>query len=65
MPDVFERFFNQFGKSVEHYYKLHRLDPSYRVYWRDSEADIPSDYSQFKSLFNSIEPGSGERIDKF
>jgi len=35
MPDVFERYFNQFNKSVSDYYKLIRLDPSYRVYWSD------------------------------
>jgi phytoene desaturase len=29
MPDVFERFFNQFGKKVSDYYQLTRLDPSY------------------------------------
>jgi phytoene desaturase len=34
MPDVFERFFNQFGKSVSDYYSLARLNPSYRVYWQ-------------------------------
>ncbi|TAG12539.1 MAG: FAD-dependent oxidoreductase, partial [Sphingobacteriia bacterium] len=30
MPDVFERFFNQFGKTVGDFYQLKRLDPSYR-----------------------------------
>ena len=33
MPDVFESFFNQFGKSVSDYYDLVRLDPSYRVFF--------------------------------
>ena len=31
MPDVFERYFNHFGKSTRDYYSLVRLDPSYRV----------------------------------
>lgn len=31
MPDVFERYFAQFGKKVVDYYSLHRLDPSYRI----------------------------------
>ena len=44
MPDVFERYFNQFGKKVSDYYKLQRLDPSYRVYWPDGHMDIPADY---------------------
>ena len=65
MPDVFERFFNCFGKKVADYYQLKRLDPSYRVYWKDSPMDVPADYSELKKLFESIEPGSGDQLDSF
>lgn len=65
MPDVFERFFNCFGKKVEDYYQLERLDPSYRVYWPESIMDIPADYDSLKRLFENIEPGSGISLDKF
>lgn len=65
MPDVFERYFNQFGKSVADYYRLQRLDPSYRVYWPDGPVDIPATYEELQALFNTIEPGSGERLDLF
>ena len=65
MPDVFERYFNQFGKSVADYYQLKRLDPSYRVYWPDGPVDIPASYPSLKALFESIEPGSGEKLDHF
>ncbi len=65
MPDVFERFFGCFGKKVSDYYELERLDPSYRVYWKDGYTDIPADYRQLKELFESIEPGAGEKLDKF
>jgi phytoene desaturase len=65
MPAVFERFFEQFGKKVSDYYKLFRLDPSYRIYWGDEPMDIPADYTSLKNLFNTIEPGSGEQLDKF
>ena len=65
MPDVFERYFHQFGKSVSDYYQLERLDPSYRVYWQDGPMDIPADFSGLKQLFNSIEPGSGARLEHF
>ena len=40
MPDVFERFFAQFGKKVSDYYALTRLDPSYRVYWPEGYSDV-------------------------
>lgn len=65
MPDVFERYFEQFGKKVSDYYSLYRLDPSYRIYWEDAPMDIPADYDALKQLFNSIEPGSGEELDRF
>ena len=65
MPDVFERFFAQFGKKVEDYYTLTRLSPSYRVYWEDEILDIPSDYDELKRTFEKIEPGSGEKLDKY
>lgn len=65
MPDVFEHFFNCFGKNVADYYKLHRLDPSYRVYWKNNESDIPAGYESFKQLFENFEPGSGLQLDKF
>ncbi len=65
MPDVFERFFNQFGKKVEDYYQLQRLQPSYRVYWPHEQMDIPADYDALKKLFEQIEPGSGAALDRF
>jgi phytoene desaturase len=65
MPDVFERFFSQFGKRVTDYYSLQRLDPSYRVYWSDTYTNIPANYEQFRSLFESMEKGSGTRLDQY
>ncbi len=65
MPDVFERYFNQFGKKVSDYYHLKRLDPSYRVYWSDGPVDIPADYEALRRLFDEIEPGSAVQLDKF
>lgn len=65
MPDVFERYFNQFGRTVADLYQLKRLDPSYRVYWNDGPVDIPADYAALQKLFDSIEEGSAARLDAF
>ncbi len=65
MPDVFERFFDLFGKSVNDYYSLKRLDPSYRVYWPDGGTDIPADYAALQKVFEQIEPGSSKQLDAF
>ena len=66
MPDVFESFFNKFGKSVADYYDLVRLDPSYQVVYENGEAmPIPAQMAELKKLFDSIEPGSGVQLDEF
>lgn len=65
MPDVFERFFAQFGKSVSDYYSLVRLNPSYRVYWEEGHTDIPADYTELKAVFASFEKGAGEKLDAY
>ncbi len=65
MPGVFDRYFAQFGKKVSDYYTLKRLDPSYRVYWEDGHTDMPADYTALKQVFESIEPGSGKKLDEY
>jgi phytoene desaturase len=65
MPDVFEKFFASFGKRVTDYYHLRRLDPSYRVYGRDQSINVPANFEELKSLFESLEPGSSKQLEKF
>ena len=65
MPDVFERYFQCFGKKHTDYYSLKRLDPSYRIYWEDEAIDVPADYEQLRKLFEKIEPGSGGKLDQY
>ncbi|RYG42849.1 MAG: phytoene desaturase, partial [Chitinophagaceae bacterium] len=65
MPDVFERYFAAFGKKVTDYYTLTLLDPSYRVFWKDHFNDIPAGADELAGLFESWEPGSAEKLEKF
>ncbi len=66
MPDVFENFFNHFGKKASDYYTLQRLDPSYRiVYSKDDVLDIPAGTDALCKLFETIEPGSGKKLLQF
>ena len=66
MPEVFEQFFNRFGKKVSDYYTLQRLDPSYRVFFKDGlPLDVPAAYSEFKNMLEGLEPGAGVKIDRF
>ena len=65
MPEVFERYFAQFGKTVADHYQLTRLDPSYRIYWEDGCTDIPAGTEALKALFEEMEPGAGLQLDRF
>lgn len=66
MPDIFETYFARFGKKPSDYYNLIRLDPSYSVIFGPNEAvDLPADMAGLKRLFESIEPGSGARLEEF
>jgi phytoene desaturase len=66
MPDVFEQFFNHFGKQTSDYYTLKRLDPSYRIYFgHDDVMDLPANLDQLYALFESYEPGSSIHLKKF
>lgn len=66
MPDVFESYFNRFGKSTSDYYSLKRLDPSYTVvFGKDEFMQVPAKLNELRSLFEELEPGSAAQLDKF
>jgi len=66
MPDVFDRFFTCFGKSVSDYYTLKRLNPSYRVFFGEGDYyDVPADWKQLASDFDKWEAGSGKKLEQF
>ncbi|RUA38170.1 MAG: phytoene desaturase [Bacteroidetes bacterium] len=66
MPDVFEKYFETFGKKVSDYYELERLDPSYHVlFGKDDILKVPAKMQDFKNMLEELEPGSGKQLDKF
>lgn len=66
MPEVFEQFFNLFGKKAADFYELKRLDPSYQVvFGKNDHIQIPADYNELKRVFELLEPGSGTKLDLF
>ena len=66
MPDVFESYFNRFGKSTSDYYELKRLDPSYTVVFGENDfVHIPATMPELKQLFESMEKGSAAKLDLF
>ena len=66
MPDIFENFFQLFGKKVSDYYQLKLLSPSFSVFLTgDEKIEIPDSQKKLEELFESIEKGSGENLKKF
>ncbi|MFD1601886.1 phytoene desaturase family protein [Flavobacterium artemisiae] len=66
MPDVFERFFNDFNKKTADYYELVKLNPAYRVYFGIEDfIAIYDNLDEIKSTFETIEKGSGQKLQKF
>ncbi len=66
MPDVFEQYFNRFGKSVSDYYNLVRLDPSYAVYFgKEDIMHLPANMEALEALFEQYEAGAGANLRKF
>jgi len=66
MPDVFEDFFADFGRKPSQYYELERLDPHYRIFFKDGDqVDLVPDIDQNRRLFESYEPGAGDALDDY
>lgn len=67
MPEVFDHFFQLLGTSAEAELDLVKLDPGYRVYseGHDEPIDLRADAEANIELFESIEPGAGERMRKY
>jgi len=66
MPDVFERFFADFGKTPQDYYSLTKLSPAYRVFFgKDDYITIADNMPDIAATFEDIEKGSGASLTEF
>ena len=66
MPDVFEKFFNQFGKSSSDYYQLTKLDPGFQLFFGKNDVlTVPANLEELYEVFEKIEPGSSTKLKKF
>jgi phytoene desaturase len=66
MPDVFEKFFGDFGKKVSDYYQLERLDPGYQVYFgKDDSILIGDSLEKIYKAFEEEEEGSAAQLKIF
>lgn len=66
MPDVFEKFFADFGKKPSDYYQLEKLNPAYEVYFDDLDSiKIPDNLPDILTVFEKEETGSSKHLESF
>ena len=66
MPDVFERFFNDFNKTSSKYYQLDKLNPAYSVYFgKEDSITIEDSLDKICNAFEHEESGSSIKLKKF
>ncbi len=65
MPDIFERFFNDFDKKVSDFYHLDKLDPAYKIFFSDDVITIGDCMDKICDEFERIEQGSSKPLKKF
>ncbi len=67
MPDAFEQFYNLMGTTAEKELSLVRLSPAYQTR-NEGENDkllMSENLDEIKSMFDSIEPGSGQALQRY
>ena len=66
LPDVFEKYFADFGRKVSDFYDLKLLDPSFDVVFANKELlPVPYAFDELCKKFEEIEPGSAAQLRIF
>jgi phytoene desaturase len=72
MPEEHDNWFRDMGEDRRLYYEIHRVDPSYQVFFGDvvpgethNEVTVPAVYRQCRELFALYEPDGDIKLDAF
>ena len=65
MPDIFDKFFADFGKKTSDYYQLDKLDPAYKIFFQDDAITIGDCMDKICEEFERIEAGSSAHLKQF
>ena len=66
MPDVFGKFFADFGKKPNDFYQLDRLKPGYQVYFDVNDSiTVPGNLDAIYKIFEDEEKGSSKHLKSF
>ncbi len=65
MPDIFDKFFADFGKKTSDYYQLDQLNPAYKIFFSDDVMTIGDSMEKICLEFERIEKGSSKELRTF
>ena len=65
MPDIFEKFFEDFNRRREDFYALDKLSPAYKIFFKDDVITIGDTLDKICLEFERIEKGSAVHLRKF
>lgn len=65
MPDIFDKFFGDFGRKTSEFYTLDKLSPAYKIFFSDDIITIGDSMDKICAEFERIEAGSSKELRKF
>ena len=66
MPEMVDELFEDLGEKRSDYFQLKRLEPSYKIFWKDDEPTaMPAKRADLEALFESFEPEGGKKLSTF
>ncbi len=65
MPDIFDKFFADFGRKTAEFYTLDKLSPAYKIFFSDDIITIGDSMDKICTEFERIEKGSSVQLRKF
>jgi len=65
MPDIFDKFFADFGRKTSEFYTLDKLSPAYKIFFSDDIITIGDSMDKICVEFERIEKGSSKELRKF
>ena len=65
MPDIFEKFFNDFNQKAGDFYNLVRLNPGYEIFYSPGNSiKVSENLNEIYGAFEQREPGSSNFLKK-
>jgi len=66
MPELVDELFEDLGEQRSDYFKLTRLEPSYKIFWKnDAPTAMPANRAEIETLFDSFEENGGKKLCAF